>query len=152
MATAALPTAMSFRALLESDLDRLWRIESAVYSEPWSKQLLLESLGAPMTHSVGLLVSDELCAYSIYQIVLDEGHLLNIAVDPDHQGHGLGTQILEHTIQQVRERGVKRFFLEVRPSNESAKKLYDRLGFRGLFLRQKYYASGEDALVMFLDL
>lgn len=152
MATSSLPQAMNFRALRESDLDRLWRIESAVYSEPWSKSLLGESLKASMTHTVGLLIADELCGYSIYQIVLDEGHLLNLAVDPVHQGLGLGGQILDHSIEHVRSRGVKRFFLEVRPTNEKAKGLYESRGFRGLFIREKYYASGEDALVMFLDL
>jgi len=151
MSTMSLPQALSFRALVESDLSQLWAIESAVYTEPWSKDLLRDSLAAPMTHAVGLSISDQICGYSIYQIVLDEGHLLNLAVDPAHQRRGLGGQILDHSIHQVRARGVKRFFLEVRPANEAANKLYESRGFRGLFLREKYYASGEHALVMFLD-
>ncbi len=134
-------------------LDEMYAIELAVYTDPWSRKLLEESLQAPMTHSLGLFSSeDKVMAYAIFQVVLDEAHLLNLAVHPEFQGRAYGSRLLDQVILEAKKRGSKSFYLEVRPSNDRARKLYENKGFRMLAVREGYYSNGEAALVMFLDL
>jgi ribosomal-protein-alanine N-acetyltransferase len=143
---------IEFRPLMVNDLAFVSEIENGAYSEPWSDQLLLESLGAPMTHSFGLFCGSELLAYAIFQVVLEEGHLLNLAVHPKHQSKGYGGMILEKMLQKAYDEGARRVFLEVRPSNERALELYRKRGFLTLKRRENYYANGEAALVLYCDL
>ena len=152
MSTAAPQFDLDFRKLNSDDLAQVSEVERKAYSEPWSDQLLLESLNAPMTYTLGLFCGPELRAYAIFQIVLDEGHLLNLAVHPDHQSLGFGTKLLEMVLEQAHQGGASRVFLEVRPSNLKALQLYRSRGFVTLKRRENYYANGEAALVLYRDL
>lgn len=140
------------RELRAVDLPRMHEIEEAVYADPWSRSLLEQSLVAPMTHAWGLFEADRLIAYAIFQLIVDEGHLLNIAVDPERQGQGLGAFLLDSVIQTVEMRGGRRVFLEVRPTNDRALRLYESRQFMPVTLRERYYSNGESALVMCRDL
>lgn len=142
-----------FRFLDGNQLDQIYEIEQKVYPEPWSRNLMYESLEAPMTHAKGLFLDQGgLVGYGIYQVVFSEGHLLNIAVDPQWQRKGLGEKLLLELMNDVKARGGSSFFLEVRPSNEAARKMYEKNGFRSLMVREKYYSDGEAALIMVKDL
>ena len=143
---------LTFRALSQGDMPLVHSIEQRVYEDPWSLQLLSDSLKAPMTHSVGLFANDECIGYAIYQVIFTEGHLLNIAIEKKFQGRGWGTQFLEKVMKDAREFGALYLFLEVRPSNERARKIYEKRGFRTLLKREKYYSNGEDAILMMKDL
>lgn len=127
-------------------------IETKVYEDPWSEQLLRESLTAPLTHTRGIVIDGRCIAYAIYQVIFTEGHLLNIAVDSDVQRQGYGSALLDFAMNDALARGAISFYLEVRPSNESAIRLYTKKGFRNLMVREKYYSNGETALVMICDL
>lgn len=140
------------RVLKDSDLDQIHKIEEEVYDDPWSKDLLGESLQAPMTYSLGWVSGGQCVAYSIYQVIFHEAHLLNIAVSKASQAKGLGSELLEAALADSEQRGALSFFLEVRPSNLKARKLYEAKGFKSLMEREKYYADGENALIMVLDL
>lgn len=142
-----------FRFLDGNQLDQIYEIEQKVYPEPWSRNLMYESLEAPMTHAKGLFLDQVgLVGYGIYQVVFSEGHLLNIAVDPQWQRKGFGEKLLFELMNDVKGRGGSSFFLEVRPSNEPARKMYEKNGFRSLMVREKYYSDGEAALIMVKDL
>ncbi|GAB1461001.1 hypothetical protein MASR2M50_27760 [Thauera sp.] len=83
--------------------------------------------------------------------VLDEAHLLDIAVTLEAQGSGLATRFLDWLAETARARGARDFYLEVRPSNTAALRLYARGGFVEIGRRRGYYpATGgrEDAIVM----
>jgi ribosomal-protein-alanine N-acetyltransferase len=76
---------------------------------------------------------------------------MNVAVDPDHRRRGLGRALLEHLLAEVGEDAA--MTLEVRRTNASAMRLYERLGFRAAGIRRRYYQdNGEDALVMWRNL
>lgn len=145
---------MLIRKVESWDVEQILAIEKAAYRDPWSDQLLRESLQAPMTYADALFdeSSGRCLAYAIYQVVLDEAHLLNLAVDPSVQRQGCGRQLLHHLIEKVRAMKAKLLFLEVRPSNKAATMLYEAEGFRNLLLRENYYADGEAALVMIREL
>jgi ribosomal-protein-alanine N-acetyltransferase len=79
-----------------------------------------------------------------------EAHILNICIDPTFRSKGIGTMLVSYLLQNARLAGVESIFLEVRPSNLSALKLYGSLGFEQVATRANYYPTTtgrEDALV-----
>jgi ribosomal-protein-alanine N-acetyltransferase len=75
--------------------------------------------------------------------ILDEVHIINMAVDPEYRKQGIGKRLMQHILNDEEV-----FFLEVRVSNENAKKIYENYGFKVINIRKGYYADGEDANVM----
>lgn len=81
----------------------------------------------------------------LFQIVGEEGELLTLMVHPRERGHGFGEKILRYGMKELFSRQVLELFLEVRPSNAAAQKLYAKLGGEVVGQRRRYYADGEDA-------
>ena len=95
-------------------------------------------------HALDLLVG-----YSLSWLVVDELHILKVAVCAEHRQQGLATRLLEETIRRAREQNVVTAWLEVRPSNAAARALYARCGFQEVFVRRKYYTdTNEDAIIL----
>jgi ribosomal-protein-alanine N-acetyltransferase len=143
---------LSARPLEVADLPQIQSIESSVYEDPWSANLLSQSLTAPMTHTLGFFQGDLCVAYSIYQVIFTEAHLLNIAVRKDSQRRGYGGELLDLVMLDSSRKGAISMFLEVRPSNRTAIELYKHRGFKTLMTREKYYSNGEAAFVMVKEL
>jgi len=143
------------RAMAEADLDRVHEIETRGYGFPWPMGVFRDCLRARYQCWV-LEAEDCIAGYAIVSVAVGESHVLNICIDPAWQRLGLGRQLMNHVMAQAREAGAKRMLLEVRPSNLSARQLYESLGFNELGLRQGYYPdhSGvrEDALVLAREL
>jgi ribosomal-protein-alanine N-acetyltransferase len=93
-----------------------------------------------------------LVGYSLFWHVVDEIHLLNVAVAADARRRGVGRALMNDLLAYARDSGVVRVLLEVRPSNAAAIALYERLGFSTFAIRERYYADGEDAREMDLRL
>nr|WP_279308292.1 ribosomal protein S18-alanine N-acetyltransferase [Nodosilinea sp. FACHB-131] len=83
-----------------------------------------------------------------YWAILDEAHITVLAVDPRYQRRGLGKWLLVNLLTDASERALTRATLEVRPSNSRALALYESFGFETLGRRRRYYADGEDALIL----
>lgn len=142
------------RPLGVDDLDALVGIETASYPYPWTRSIFRECLRVGYA-CFGVQLGEELLAYSIYNWGAGESHLLNLCVDPGARRNGYGTLLLEHSISHARSRGCTVMFLEVRPSNVDAERLYRQRGFRKVGMRPAYYESAqgrEDAVIMRLDL
>lgn len=143
---------MQIRLMCSADLDRLVVIDAAASSFPWSRGKFIESYSADAPCYV-LEIRGQLAAFAIYNQVLDEASLLNIAVVPGYQGRGCGRALLVQSLELVQEKS-KCCFLEVRASNQAAIKLYASVGFERIGLRRGYYPAErgrEDALVMRLS-
>ena len=143
---------MSFRIRPagERDLVKILRIEKECFTDPWSINIFRGAMSEPHT-SIFVLVDDseEVAGYSVSDVVLDEGALDNLAVTAEKRGQGAGAMLLQNVLEEARNKGVKRFFLEVRKSNEKALKLYEKAGFTRLSVRKAYYQDPvEDAIVM----
>ena len=134
----------------ERDLVKILRIEKECFSDPWSINIFRGAMNEP--HTAVFVLEDEeegIVGYSVSDTVLDEGALDNLAVTASKRGQGLGRMLLDHVLEDARNKGVKRFFLEVRKSNEKALKLYEKAGFTRLSVRKAYYQDPvEDAIVM----
>jgi len=102
----------------------------------------------PTTNAAPVLVG-----FGAFQQLLDEAELRNIAVRPTHRCRGVGRSLLTEAIHLLREAGIGRLFLEVRPSNAPARALYASMGFQVVGMRPAYYADPpEDALIMALEI
>lgn len=137
------------------DLDELMAIEVLAYAFPWSRGNFIDSLASGY-QALGLRLSGELVAYAWAMKGVDEAHLLNLTVHPDHRRRGHAQHLLHELVLWARAEGLAWIWLEVRVSNEAARRLYERLGFEEAGLRRGYYPSArsprEDALLMRLDL
>lgn len=136
------------------DYSRLFEIEQAAHLVPWTKGTLLNSQGEKYLN-LKITENNEIVAFAISQVILDEATLFNIAVDPAFQRQGYGKRLLSALIAQLREKGVLTLWLEVRESNP-ARQLYDSLGFNEVDIRKNYYPTldggRENAVVMALYL
>ena len=134
----------------ERDLVRILRIEKECFSDPWSINLFRSALAEPHTRIFVLEDGEKgVLGYTVSAVVLDEGPLDNLAVTASERGQGHGRMLLDNALKDAQNSGVKRFFLEVRESNEKAIKLYEKAGFTRLAVRRAYYQDPvEDAIVM----
>jgi ribosomal-protein-alanine N-acetyltransferase len=128
-------------------------IERASFTYPWSTNFFLQELKVGCAHSLLATAGDKSVGYIIYWLLPREIDIHNLAVHPDFRRRGIGKTLLEAVIDEARRHAVDRVTLEVRKSNEAAKKLYQVLGFSAKGLRKGYYSDdGEDAVIMALDL
>jgi ribosomal-protein-alanine N-acetyltransferase len=80
--------------------------------------------------------------------ITKKGHVISIAVMPDHQKKGVGFALVQEAMQAMVQYTAKECYLEVRTSNVSAIELYKKLGFKLKQTISDYYADGEDAFLM----
>jgi ribosomal-protein-alanine N-acetyltransferase len=132
-------------------LSAAMRIERAVFRDPWTATAFLEVLGFS-DKCWAALSGEDLAGYLVTQWVLDEVHILNVAVAPAMQRRGVAKQLMDFLLRLSRTRGMRDLFLEVRVSNLPAISLYEGLDFHELAVRPRYYPDGEDARVMHLHL
>ncbi|NLJ78619.1 MAG: ribosomal protein S18-alanine N-acetyltransferase [Tissierellia bacterium] len=141
---------ISIREMRESDLDRIMEIEERTFTPPWSREAFLLELKKNILakYIVGLL-DGKVIGYGGIWLIIDEGHITNVAVEEEYRGLGVGNRIIEGLIELCRDRGLRTITLEVRRSNEIAKSLYRKHGFIEGGIRENYYAdNNEDAIIM----
>lgn len=143
---------MRMRTMTHADLPHVMHIELQNYPFPWSEDIFTDCFKA----GYDCWVCDEqgtILGYCLVSVAVGEAHILNISVDPAEQKQGIGRKMLEHIIESVRGR-VETIFLEVRPSNTAALKLYASIGFNEIGIRKAYYPAEngrEDAIMLALQ-
>ena len=94
----------------------------------------------------------DLVGYMCYWLVFDELRLMNLAVEPSMRRRGIASDLIQHMLSVGRESGAVRAVLEVRASNVAARSLYERVGFRQVALRRRYYTDPvEDAVLLGME-
>lgn len=137
------------RPMQGEDIAAIMEIETRAYEFPWSEVIFQDCLRVGYCCWV-LERDDELVAYGVMSVAVGESHILNLCVNPDYQAIGLGRMLLIHLLEVAQSHNANMTFLEVRPSNFSAIKLYLGMGFDEIGLRRNYYpakAGREDALI-----
>lgn len=133
------------------DVDAMLALEQSVYPMPWSRGNFVDTLDCAYPAWV-LRDADGVLAYFLLMPMVDEMHLLNLAVRADSQGRGLGRFMLDKALACARAMGMASMLLEVRPSNVGALALYGQSGFLQVGRRKGYYPAlqqqREDAIVM----
>ena len=140
---------MTFREMMVDDLEQVAEIEKQLFSDPWTKEGFFTFLTKDNTMFFVVEEKEKILAYCSMQTVLDEGDILNVAVSPDRQREGIGHFLMDSLIRLAEQQGVTTIHLEVRVGNETAIRLYERMGFTRDGIRRKYYTDPvEDALLM----
>lgn len=142
------------RPMTANDLDGVLLLEAVSFSDPWNRALYEHELNDNRLSHYRVVVpadSDEVIAQGGWMLFGDEAHILTIAVRPEDRGQGIGRWLLLYLIDEARQAGCVNIVLEVRPSNETALKLYESLGFVLISRRKRYYPDKEDALVLLLE-
>ncbi|RLB19231.1 MAG: ribosomal-protein-alanine N-acetyltransferase [Deltaproteobacteria bacterium] len=133
--------------------DQILAIEQVSFPSPWSAEAFLEETRNPVSHLWAAKAGDHIVGYICFWMFAGEIHLLNIAVHPKWRRQGLGTLLIEKVKALGLSEGAEKVWLEVRPSNHAAQRLYAKAGFKVVGQRIKYYTdTGEDAIVMSLSL
>jgi [ribosomal protein S18]-alanine N-acetyltransferase len=139
---------VDIRDLTYADLPRVIAIERRAFPTPWSLAMFVLELSKSSGVCLAALHEGRLVGYLICSRYDTVWHVMNVAVDVDHQRKGVASALLAELYERVADEAA-RFTLEVRRSNDVAIHLYEREGFRAAGLRRRYYQdNGEDALVM----
>ena len=120
------------------DIDGVYLIEQIAYKNPWTKNNFLDELKNPYSRMYVLKEQNYVLGYVGAWVVLDEADITKVTIIPNLQNKGLGKYIFTYMLKK----------LQVRKSNESAIHLYKLFGFEQIAIRKKYYADGEDAIIM----
>lgn len=157
-----LGSAVSVRACTLADLPAILTIEHACYPIPWNNTAFLHELHNPygrflVAEKVAektrhAELSTEIAGYLCSWLIIDEVHILNLAVHPNARRCGIAQMLLRQTLIQARQAGACSANLEVRQSNRAAIAVYRKFGFETVTVRHKYYENGEDGLLMVCSL
>jgi ribosomal-protein-alanine N-acetyltransferase len=149
-AVSAVPDGVSVRAATDDDLAAIHAIECASFGDPWALEGFRDLLDHPRAKvEVAVDANDGVLGYAIAWYVADESEIANIAVAPAARRRGVGALLLDRILRAAAEFGAQSVFLEVRESNEEARKLYEARKFEIAGKRTKYYRKpDEDALIM----
>ncbi len=145
------PLEVRFEALTPAHLDAVLQVEQRAYAHAWSRGNFNDTLASGYEAQL-LLAGDTLLGYFVAMKGVDEVHLLNITVAPEHQRQGWARVMLDALALWARGQRAEWLWLEVRVSNQRALAVYEAQGFRRVGQRKNYYPNGagqrEDAMVM----
>lgn len=132
------------------DLDRIMDIEMDAFTTPWSRNAFSKEITENMLAKYIVVEIEGIVAgYAGIWLILDEGHITNIAVAKEYRGQGIGKFLMMGLIDYCKKQGIPNMTLEVRKSNIIAQNLYKKYGFLECGIRPNYYADDhEDAVIM----
>ena len=142
------------RLIPERDLEAVVEIEAASFTNPWTRQVFAWDVqNADVSRVYVLRIEDQpVAAFCSCWLILDELHINTLAVRPSLRRQGLATALLRQILDDAVQAGARRATLEVRCSNEAARRLYERLGFTVTAVRPNYYSQPvEDGLVLWRE-
>ena len=136
------------RRAVKSDIPGIIEIEKVSFSDPWDNQLFLDAIDPKDKYLMVADLGGKIEGYIVLEKVLDEGHITNLAVGEKHRKKGVAAGLVNHVLDLAKGLGIKEIFLEVRESNEAAKKLYSKFGFREIGRRKGYYPKANEAALV----
>lgn len=137
-----------------TDLPQLLELEQCSFTDPWPTTVFSEQLLDPLTfYFIGYdtATPEQIQAYAGYWLCAPEAELVHIATAPAARRQGWGRAMLTHLLADGLRRGVATMFLEVRPENIGAQKLYEQFGFIRCGLRRHYYGQNQHAFLYSLN-
>jgi len=142
------------RPMTEADVSAVVALERASYQFPWSEGIFRDCLRVGYVCRV-VTSANRLIGYGVMSVGAGEAHILNLCVDSGFRCQGIGRRMLDYLLDRGAAAGMTEAFLEVRPSNTAAIRLYLALGFDQVGMRRGYYQAvggREDAAVLKLSL
>lgn len=115
---------------------------------PWSENLYKAEFSDNSKHYLIAEINGEIVGFAGFAQILDEAHIMNVAVSLAVRRQGVATMLLEKLLYKAAKLGATVATLEVRVSNKPAVALYEKSGFASLGVRPCYYDGGEGAEIM----
>jgi len=140
----------AIRPMNELDVPTVVGIERSAYQFPWSEGIFRDCLRVGYVCRV-VEAGGELGGYGIMSVGAGEAHILNICIREEYRGRGYARKVMLYLMDRARAAGMYEAFLEVRPSNTVAARLYHSMGFEQVGVRRGYYQASvgrEDAAVL----
>jgi ribosomal-protein-alanine N-acetyltransferase len=145
---------VEFRFMTLDDVDAVAELEQLSFTTPWPRDAFVNEL--TINRHAKYVVAEldgRVIAYCGMWVIYDEAHITNIAVHPAYRGRKIGDRLMRQMMGVAVLFGGKRMTLEVRPSNQTARNLYAKLGFVEAGRRKNYYQDNqEDAIIMWVTL
>ncbi|MDR2577954.1 MAG: ribosomal protein S18-alanine N-acetyltransferase [Chitinispirillales bacterium] len=140
------------------DIERIYALEQTCNPNPWTREGVAEEFSNP--NSIFLVLetqaphatSSQIIGFISAALILDEIHILEVAVCPNHRNAGLGSLLINALLSSAAAKNAVRACLEVRAANLPAIRVYEKRGFGRDGVRKGYYQDGEDAVLMSLEL
>ena len=140
---------MEIRKMTDREVPQVAELEKLCFPLPWSEKSVAGELDNPLALWLVVMEGDRLAGYVGSQTVMDETDMMNLAVVPQFRRQGVGEALVNALTASLKEMGSRCLTLEVRDSNEAARALYGKLGFREIGRRRGYYRDPrEDALIL----
>lgn len=149
---------VEIRPMVDEDLPQVMEIENLCFLHPYQeKDLLYEMHENPVSYVWVIEYSNasfglkQIVGFIDFWITFDSGTICQIAVHPDIQRSGVGSELMEEMKKELRVKKVKTMTLEVRESNTKAINFYQKHGFKPLLKKEAYYPNGENAVYMIME-
>ena len=139
---------MRMEPMSEVHVASVAELEKLCFSDPWSINSVASELKNPLSLWLVAMEGERLAGYIGSQSVLGESDMMNVAVHPDFRRRGIAEALVLELARALKEKGNHSLSLEVRQSNEPAKKLYEKLGFEQVGLRPNYYRNPREAALI----
>lgn len=139
------------KPLSPDNIDGVYEVELSAFSHPWAITSFIEELKNPHARYFVLYSDNEIIGYAGLWHILDEGHITNIAIKKSFQGMGLSNLLMNELIKYKEENSLSFLTLEVRESNEKARRLYEKYNFKEVGKRKNYYENNETAVLYSLE-
>ena len=136
-------------ALLSKDnLLEILALYDGNFDDGWTESQLVGAFDSGRFLALGKRQDQKLIALLTISTTQFDADIEGIVVDKEFRNKGYAIELLDFAENELKNQGVEKIFLEVRKSNQPAKSLYIKKGYKEISLRKKYYSDGEDAVVM----
>lgn len=130
-------------------IEEIIAFQKECFSHRWSDNVLFSELINIDSFYFMMFEEEKMIGFAGYQNVVGEGHIMTVAIKPERRSRGYGKILLSVMFDDMRKKGISDITLEVRESNESAIRLYEKMGFEKTGIRKNYYSdNGENAIIM----
>ncbi len=139
---------MTYRSWKFEDILKISELEKECFSDLWTYRMFVEGFSSKLFYGVCAVEDGEIVGYACETVLFENAEVDNIAVAESCRRRGGGKKLLKKLETEAKERGARVILLEVRVSNAPAMTMYLKEGFKGIYVRPRYYPDGEDAVVM----
>lgn len=140
---------IQIRPMVLEDCQAVCEIEQTCFTDSWSLSMFQELFRYPTNFYFVAKDDRQICGFAGIMVSLDTADVMNIAVQKEYRGRGLGRRLLEQLTIQAKQCGCEQMFLEVREGNQTARRLYQSFGFAEIAIRKNYYTNPtEHGIVM----
>lgn len=140
---------IAVRTMRQQDVEEVVTLEREIFSQPWSTAGFLDALKLDNTVFLAAEEHGHIVGYIGMYLSVEEGEITNVAVAPRERCRGIGGMLLDEIKKEAGVHSVEKIVLEVRRSNDSAIRLYERSGFTIRGIRKGFYEfPKEDAYIM----